>query len=74
MLFFDRQVCDYEVIGKFNKIGGEQVVTKRVCHNVSRREAIQRMRLWVQAQYSDSLDVHHPIKINAKSMQNNLRN
>lgn len=66
MFVFNRQVCDYEVVCMFNTVNGERVVAKRVCHNVSRREAIQRMKNWVQTNYSDNLDVHQPIKVNVK--------
>ncbi|UQS83966.1 hypothetical protein [Bombilactobacillus thymidiniphilus] len=67
MLFFGRPVSDYEVIGIFTKISGERVTTKRVCHNVSRREAVLKMKQWVQNEYSETLDIHRPIKINAKN-------
>lgn len=66
MLFFDRCPRDYEVTGEFNDVSGKRIVTKRVCHNVSKREATQRMRDYVKNEYNDSIDVYHPIKINTK--------
>ena len=48
MSMFARHICDYEVTGMFNKVDGEQVVTKRICHNVSKREAAARMKRYVQ--------------------------
>lgn len=66
MSMFARHICDYEVTGMFNKVDGEQVVIKRICHNVSKREAATRMKRYVQLTYADSLDVRRPIRVNVK--------
>ncbi|MCO6541531.1 MAG: hypothetical protein J6573_04395 [Lactobacillus sp.] len=68
MLFADRRLCDYEVVGIFNMVSGEQVVTKRICHNVSKREAAAHMKQFVQTNYHDTLDLHRPIKVAVKSI------
>ncbi|NVY96018.1 hypothetical protein HU830_02285 [Lactobacillus sp. DCY120] len=67
MKLFKSQIQDYEVVGMFNKITGEQVTTSRICHNVSKKEATQRMKSYVQTTYADTLDLHRPIKINVKA-------
>ncbi|MBA1434160.1 hypothetical protein [Bombilactobacillus bombi] len=69
MLFTGRRVCDYEVVGMFSSISGEQVVTKRVCHNVSKREAAAHMKQLVQTNYRDTLDLQQPIKVAVKSIR-----
>lgn len=71
MLFADlmaRRVCDYEVIVICKMISGEQVIVKRICHNVSKREATEHMKQVVQDRYHETLDLKRPIKIVVKSV------
>lgn len=71
MLFADlmgRRVCDYEVIVICRMISGEQVIVKRICHNVSKREATEHMKQVVQDRYHETLDLKRPIKIVVKSV------
>lgn len=65
MLFFD-SARDYEVTCSFRNIEGKQIVKKRICHNVSKREAKEGMKHYIFRSYSDSLDIHKPIKIDTK--------
>lgn len=74
MLFADligRRVCDYEVVVMCKMISGEQVIVKRICHNVSKREAAEHMKQIIQDRYHESLDLNRPIKVVVKSVNEN---
>ncbi|NUG66821.1 hypothetical protein GYU96_02980 [Lactobacillus mellis] len=49
-------------------ISGEQVIVKRICHNVSKREAAEHMKQIIQDRYHESLDLNRPIKVVVKSV------
>ncbi|MGR3741327.1 hypothetical protein [Companilactobacillus sp. DQM5] len=65
MLFFGN-ARDYEVTCIFKNIEGQEITKKRICHNVSRREAREGMKHYIFRSYSDSMDIHKPIKIDTK--------
>lgn len=66
MFFFDHAKGDYEVTCVFKDTAGQKVTKKRVCHNVSRREAKMGMKHYIFRSYSNSMDIHHPVKIDTK--------
>ena len=65
MLFFGNH-GDYEVTCNFLSKEGQTIAEKRVCHNVSKKEARDGMRDYVTNRFSDIIDVAHPIKVVAK--------
>ena len=65
MLFFGNH-GDYEVTCNFLSKEGQTIAKKRICHNVSKKEARDGMRDYVTNRFSDIIDVAHPIKVVAK--------
>lgn len=65
MLFLSG-IRDYEVIGVFEDNNGQRVIKKRICHNVSRREAKNAMKKYIVSSFSSTLNIHKPIKIDTK--------
>lgn len=65
MLFFGNH-GDYEVTCNFLNKEGQAMAKKRICHNVSKKEARDGMRDYVTNRFSDIIDVAHPIKVVAK--------
>jgi hypothetical protein len=45
---------------------GQRIAKKRVCHNVSKKEARDGMRDYITNRFSDTIDVAQPIRIVAK--------
>ncbi|MFC6322879.1 hypothetical protein [Companilactobacillus baiquanensis] len=65
MLFFGNH-GDYEVTCKFLNKEGQRIAKKRVCHNVSKKEARDGMRDYITNRFSDTIDVAQPIRVIAK--------
>ncbi|GKQ42185.1 hypothetical protein RD055328_01080 [Companilactobacillus sp. RD055328] len=66
MFLFDR-AKDYEVTCVFKDNSGQKITKKRVCHNVSRREAKEGMKHYIFRSYSNSMDVRQSLKIETKA-------
>lgn len=65
MLFLS-SIRDYEVIGIFEDNTGKRVIKRRICHNVSRREAKSAMKKYIVSSFSNTLNINKPIKIDTK--------
>lgn len=65
MLFFGNH-GDYEVTCNFLDKKGQRIAKKRICHNTSKKEARDGMMNYITNQFSESIDIAHPIKVVAR--------
>ena len=63
MLLLHNHVSDYHVEGTFESAAGQAVCERRVCHNMTKREAKMEMRLHLLQTYADTMNLERPIKI-----------
>ncbi|WP_099974422.1 MULTISPECIES: hypothetical protein [Lactobacillaceae] len=63
MLFFGNDNGDYEVTCQFHSKSGQSIAKKRVCHNVSKKEAREGMMSYITRTFSETIDCTAPIKI-----------
>lgn len=57
---------DYEVVGVFEDNTGKKVTKTSICHNTSKRAAKERMKHYIVSSFSDTLNIHKPIKVGVK--------
>ncbi|WP_057769810.1 hypothetical protein [Lactobacillus selangorensis] len=65
MLFVNR-TQDFHVMGICYDHAGHQIAEKRVCHNMSKREAKKDMQQHLLKTYSNSINLDSPIKVKVK--------
>lgn len=62
-MLFAPSTHDYEVTGFFKNNLGKPVSEKRICHNMSKKEAKMQMKVHLLRAYCESIDLNTPVKI-----------
>lgn len=70
-MLFAQMAQDYEVTGLFKNTLGKSVSEKRICHNMSKKEAKMQMRIHLLRAYSESIDLNTPVQINVHPAHRN---
>ncbi|MFD1671662.1 hypothetical protein ACFQ5M_06125 [Agrilactobacillus yilanensis] len=65
-MFFTPSTHDYEVTGCFKNNLGKAVSEKRICHNVSKKEAKMQMKVHLLRAYCESIDLNAPVRIDVE--------
>lgn len=63
-MLFKQSTHDYEVTGFFKNNLGKPVSERRICHNMSKKEAKMQMKVHLLRAYSETIDLNAPVKIN----------
>lgn len=67
-MFFINQVGDYKVTGTCEDHAGHKIAENRICHNMSKREAKQEMKLHLMQRYANAINLSVPIRVKALQM------
>ncbi|MCD2255362.1 hypothetical protein ACNAN0_09435 [Agrilactobacillus fermenti] len=68
-MLFGERIQDYEVTGLFKNNLGKAIAEKRICHNMSKKEAKMQMRVHLLRAYSESIDLNAPVRINVEPVR-----
>lgn len=63
VMLFAQRATDYEVVGLFRNNLGQPVAEKRICHNMSKKEAKMQMKVHLLRAYSETIDLDSPVQI-----------